>query len=206
MNAPMPTLRTFHGEAIAAHLPDLARLRITVFRDWPYLYDGDAGYEAGYLQTYPRSWRSIAVLAFDGDRVVGASTGLPLADESATLRAPFEAAGLDVERVFYCGESVLLSAYRGRGLGHRFFEEREAHARALGGFEWTAFCAVERPGDDPRRPAFHRGNEAFWHKRGYRPRPGLQVSLRWREVGGDEGLDEQPQTLGGWLRPLERNR
>jgi hypothetical protein len=32
------------GELEAA-LDDLARLRIAVFADWPYLYEGDAAYE-----------------------------------------------------------------------------------------------------------------------------------------------------------------
>ncbi|RDZ27864.1 GNAT family N-acetyltransferase [Lysobacter silvisoli] len=202
MNASAIEVRCYSGAAIAPYLDDLARLRIEVFRDWPYLYDGDAAYEAQYLATYLRSWRSVAVLAFDGAQVVGASTGLPLADESDAFLAPFADSGLDPERVFYCGESVLLPAYRGRGLGHRFFDERHAHARALQGYHWTAFCAVERDAKDPRRPPFQRSNEDFWRKRGYQPRPELRASLPWREVGRGEA----EHTLGFWLRPLERQR
>ena len=39
------TTRVLTGDDLAAALPDVARLRIDVFRDWPYLYDGDADYE-----------------------------------------------------------------------------------------------------------------------------------------------------------------
>ena len=116
--------------------------------------------------------------AFAGDVVVGASTGIPLADDSPAFRAPFEARGMDVARVFYCGESVLLPAYRGHGLGHGFFDQREAHARALGRFDWTAFCAVDRDPDDPRLPAGYRPNDAFWHGRGYLRQPGMAMRLR----------------------------
>ena len=35
-------LKPLTGEALSAALPGLAKLRITVFRAWPYLYDGDA--------------------------------------------------------------------------------------------------------------------------------------------------------------------
>src|SRR5690606_40200105 len=63
--------------------------------------------------------------------------------------------------------SVLLPAYRGRQLGHRFFDERETHARSLGGFEATVFPVVERSPDDPRRPPFGRSHESFWQRRGY---------------------------------------
>lgn len=196
----LPDVRVVSGSAIAPHVDDLARLRIEVFRQWPYLYDGDAGYEADYLQVYLDSPFSIAVLVLDGGRVVGASTGLPLADAGEAFRTPFDQASIDPQEVFYCGESVLLPRYRGRGFGHRFFEQREAHARSLGGFAWTAFCAVERSDDDPRRPPFHRQNDAFWRRRGYTPHPRLSMQLPWREVGGGE----VGHTLRYWLRPLER--
>jgi GNAT superfamily N-acetyltransferase len=194
------TVRTLVGGAIAPHVDAIASLRLRVLREWPYLHEGDAAHEADGLRIYSGSWRSLAVLAMDGEQVVGASTGLPLADGPDAVRAPFAAAGLDPERVFYCGGSVLFPAYRGRGLGHRFFDERESHARALGGFDWTAFVAVERPASHPARPPFARGHEAFWLKRGYHRREALQVPLSWNEAGaGMVG-----HTLAAWLRPLER--
>jgi len=101
-------VQTFSGDAVAPHLDAVAALRIAVFRDWPYLYDGDAAYEAKYLATYARSPRSLFVLAFDGGRVVGASTAIPLADETDAFRAPFLERGIEPERVYYFGESVLL--------------------------------------------------------------------------------------------------
>ena len=78
----------------------------------------------------------------------------------------------------------------------RSFDRREAHARALGRFRWTAFCAVDRSPDDPRRPAGYRSNDAFWHTRGYARLPGLTVTLPWDEVG--RGLVDHGLTF--WLR------
>ena len=40
-------IETLQGRAL---LPVPARLRITVFRDFPYLYEGDDAYEAGHLR------------------------------------------------------------------------------------------------------------------------------------------------------------
>lgn len=197
----LPTITALHGPGIVPFLDEVARLRIAVFRDWPYLYEGDPDYERGYLAAYARSPDSVFVLARDGDMVVGASTGLPLLEDAPTFRQPFLDAGLDPAPVFYFGESVLLPAYRGRGLGHAFFDAREAHARRLGRFASTAFCAVDRDHDDPRCPPGHRGNEAFWHKRGYRRRPGLSMRLRWEEIGGGE----REHALTFWTRALERS-
>jgi GNAT superfamily N-acetyltransferase len=193
-------IRRVAGIGIQPYLDAVAALRIVVFRDWPYLYDGDRAYEREYLDAYARSADSVFVLAFDDDAVIGASTGLPLADDSAEFHAPFEAQGLGTDRVFYFGESVLLPAYRGQGIGHAFFDHREAHARTLGRFDLTAFCAVERDVDDPRCPSGHRGNEVFWTRRGYVRQPEMRMHLRWNEI--DRGEVEHALTF--WTRTLEQ--
>ncbi len=191
---------TCTGENVAPYLRDLARLRTEVFRDYPYLYEGSPGYESHYLKAYARSPRSVFVLALDGEAVVGASTGIPLLDDQPAFREPFREKGYELDEVFYFGESVLLRDYRGQGIGHRFFDEREAHARRLGGFRLTAFCAVERAEDDPRRPADYRPNDAFWNKRGYRRQDDLFCRLEWKELGDTA---PSPHLLRFWLRPLE---
>ena len=116
----MLRLERLSGDKLNHFIPELAQLRIQVFRDWPYLYDGDLAYEEKYLQTYIEAPDSVIVLAFDGDKVVGASTGIPLQHETDEVKAPFIAAGYDVSKIFYCGESVLLSEYRGQGAGVAF--------------------------------------------------------------------------------------
>ncbi len=199
MTTPAPLdVRRFSGDAMRPFLDDVARLRMTVFRDWPYLYAGDLDYERDYLAAYAKSPRSVFVLAFDGDRVIGASTGIPLAEDAPAFQQPFREHGFDIERVFYLGESVLLHDYRGRGLGHAFFDQREDHARGLGSFALTAFAAVDRDADDPRRPQGHRGNEVFWGKRGYQRQPGMIMHLGWNEL--ERG--EVDHALTFWTRAL----
>ena len=197
----MSTLRVrrFTGGAITPFLPALASLRITVFREWPYLYDGDADYEREYLQTYSRSPESLFVLATDADQVIGAATGVPLADETAECQRPFVASGLDPRRIFYFGESVLLPAYRGRGLGVRFFAEREGYASALGRFTHTSFCAVQRPLDHPRRPPDYVPLDAFWARRGYARHPELATTYAWKDL--DEGAPS-PKPMTFWMKRL----
>jgi GNAT superfamily N-acetyltransferase len=192
------TVRTLTGAALDTALEDVAALRIAVFRDWPYLYDGDLDYERRYLAAYRDSPGAILVGAFDGARLVGASTGTPMEDHAGDFGTAFAATGLPLDRVFYCAESVLLPEYRGRGLGHRFFDEREAHARRLGRSH-VAFCSVKRPDDHPMRPADARGNDAFWHKRGYAPLPGIVAEFRWKDLGQPE---ETAKPLQFWMRAL----
>ncbi|QXT41127.1 GNAT family N-acetyltransferase [Gymnodinialimonas ceratoperidinii] len=182
--------------ALAAALPDLAQLRIAVFEAFPYLYQGDAAYESQYLRSYGDTPGAILVAAKDGARIVGAATGMPLAahGDASQIDGPMPRP----EDVFYCAESVLLPQYRGQGLGHRFFDLREAHARTAG-FRRSAFCAVIRPEDHPARPADYRPLDPFWRARGYEPLPGVTAQFHWVDVGATQ---ETPKTLQFWMKPL----
>lgn len=196
-------LETVTGGALLPWLPALARLRIAVFREFPYLYDGDAAYEQKYLARYAGTRGAAVVLALAGGDCaggdcVGAATCLPLAEEKANVRAPFEAAGWPIGRVCYFGESVLLAGHRGRGIGVEFFAAREAHAAALG-LDLCAFCAVIRPQDHPLRPPGYVGLDAFWQKRGYTPRPDLVCTMAWQDLDQAEETEKQ---LSFWARSL----
>lgn len=192
-------LRSLKGEGIAGILADLARLRIAVFRDWPYLYDGSLEYEQAYLAKFARAGGAVCVVAYDGDAIVGASTGAPMIEEAREFVLPFRRAGHDLTEIFYCGESVLLKEYRGQGIGHRFFDLREAHARALGGFAHSAFCRVVRSADHPLMPANYVPLDAFWRKRGYVPAPGLVASYRWKDL---DQAEETSHPMQFWMKAL----
>ena len=192
-------VRALTGDDIKGVLPDLARLRIAVFRDWPYLYDGTLAYEEEYLAKFAKAKGAVCVIARDGDLVVGASTGAPMVEHADEFGEPFRKAGYDLSKIFYCGESVLLKSHRGHGLGHKFFEFREAQAHALGGFTHSTFCRVVRPDDHPLKPAYYIPLDRFWEKRGYAPVPGLTATYDWKDV---DQQDETTHTMQFWMKTL----
>ncbi|MFN4155361.1 MAG: GNAT family N-acetyltransferase [Paracoccaceae bacterium] len=191
-------VRALQGAELEDQLDAVAGLRIAVFRDWPYLYDGTLDYERDYLQTYRDSPHALLVGAFAGDRLIGASTSTPMEDHAAEFAAPLGALGLPLDAILYGAESVLLPEYRGLGLGHRFFDLREDHARALGRCH-VAFCSVQRPNDHPMRPETHRSNESFWLGRGYAPVPGVIAEFSWLDLGD---TSESKKPLQFWMRTL----
>lgn len=195
----MLTFQRLSGPALNQYIDELAQLRMQVFRDFPYLYDGDLAYEARYLKTYIEAPDSVIVLAFDGDKVVGASTGVPLRHEMDEVKQPFLDAGLNIDEIFYCGESVLLSEYRGQGAGVAFFNHREAHAESLEGIKYSCFCAVQRPDNHPARPADYQPLDQFWRNRGYKKRSELATHFSWKEVGESE---ESLKPMTFWMKPL----
>lgn len=191
-------MRRLSRQEAQAAFDDLARLRIEVFRDFPYLYEGDLDYERRYLAACMQSPGAVVVGALDGGRLVGAATASPLSDHFEQFAAPFSARGLDPAEFFYFGESVLEKAYRGRGVGVRFFEEREKAAREAG-FSRCVFCAVVRPKDHPARPRGYQPLDGFWTKRGYARIEGLSTGFPWRDVGERE---ETVKPMEFWTRRL----
>jgi GNAT superfamily N-acetyltransferase len=191
--------QTFEGPDITTVFEPLAMLRMAVFRDFPYLYEGTLEYELDYLKTYAASERALMFAAYDGEKMVGATTCIPLSDETEEVQAPFLAAGIPLSEVFYFGESILLQAYRGLGIGHRFFDSRESHASKFGTYRLTCFCAVDRPADHPLRPAAYRPLDDFWAKRGYQKEPALTTCFSWPDLGEHHS---SPKTMVYWIRPL----
>ncbi len=191
--------RSYSGKSIYPYIKDLAKLRMEIFRDFPYLYQGSQAYEENYLSIYLRSEEAIIVIVKDGERVVGASSGLPLSMETDEVLEPFHGTSIRPEEVFYFGESLLMKPYRGKGLGHVFFDERERHARALKRFHYTAFFAVQRPGNHPLRPNNYKPLDTFWRKRGYNQRPDMISYYSWQDIGQST---ETKKPMMFWIKRL----
>jgi GNAT superfamily N-acetyltransferase len=188
----------FTGPGLASQIAPLSALRIAVFREWPYLYDGTMDSEQGFMQGFAATQGAGIAIAFDGHEAVGASTCLPMTAEDDHVKAPFLAAGLDPARFCYFGESVLLARYRGQGIGVKFFALREAHACAMPGVTTATFCAVQRPSLHPLRPANTVPLDNFWRKRGYLPTD-LTCNMQWKQVDSSEKV---PNTLRFWMKSL----
>jgi GNAT superfamily N-acetyltransferase len=193
-----PDIRSLEGEDLAAALDALARLRIEVFRDYPYLYDGEPSYERSYLEIFAAGRDSVIIAALDGDAIVGCATGSALSTAHPPFLDALRSSGADPDGAFYFGESVLSPAYRGRGLGHAFFDRREAHARRLG-YTTACFCAVIRDDDHPLRPPAYRGLEPFWRRRGYLPVDGAVAHFEWKDIDQPESCQKPMQF---WSRRL----
>ncbi len=193
-------VKSVTGEDIIGILPDLARLRICVFRDWPYLYDGTLDYEEKYLNTFAAAKGAVVICAYDGNAMVGASTAAPMIEHADEFGEPFKKAGYDLTKIFYCGESVLLKSHRGYGLGHAFFDGREAQARKLSGFTHSTFCRVVRPDDHPLKPADYAALDPFWNKRGYIPVDGIVATYDWKDIDQSAETSHEMQF---WMKELK---
>lgn len=191
--------KKYIGAEIEQILAPLSQLRIAVFRDFPYLYEGSFEYEMEYLQVYVNAPEAMVFTVWDKEQLVGACTCIPLSDESPEVQEPFIQQQIPIERVFYFGESLLLKAYRGQGIGHLFFDEREQHAQSFG-FQEAYFCAVIRPENHELKPTDYYPNDVFWSKRKYTKQPELVCSMSWLDLNEKE---ETSKDLVFWKKSLK---
>jgi len=188
---------SYSGQEILKVIDELAKLRIEVFREYPYLYEGDVDYEKKYLQVYVQSENSRIWILKKDNEIVGATTCIPLRDESKEFQEDFIEQKIDVNKVFYFGESIIKKDYRGSKVGPKLFELREEHAKeVLPDLKITCFAAVER-GDHPSKPKEYRPLDQFWKRLGYQKNSKMKVDYPWKDIGEEE---ESYKTLYYWMK------
>ncbi len=186
------------GNELAPYLNDLADLRLKVFYEFPYLYDGNLSYEMQYLTTYSRSSNSRVMLIYDGKKLIGATTSIPLKEEELTIQNPFIKQGLNPADYFYLGEALLLPEYRGQRIYRLFFTFRE-NAGKEQGYKKTVFMAVIRPEYHPRRPVNYQPLDVIWTHFGYHCISGLQIYYSWKDT---DNAVETEKALSVWEKDL----
>lgn len=192
-------IQTFTGEELFQYIEALAALEIEVFKSYPYLYDVSLEYEKEYLTTtYAESEQSAVAIAFDGKKVVGASTCIPMIEAEDGVRKPFIQSSYPLEKVLYLGESVLQESYRAKGIGVAFFEHRENHARQLN-MKYTAFCSIIRPENHPLKPKKYKSLDKFWINRGYHIEPRMKATMVWKDVQQSSATKKE---LVFWVKKL----
>ncbi|HEY2811395.1 MAG TPA: hypothetical protein VGJ00_08420 [Rhabdochlamydiaceae bacterium] len=191
---------SFTEQNIADLIPEIAKLRIEVFPEYPFLYIGDYEYEKRYLKKFLTMKNAIVVCAFDNDVLIGISTGYPFIYEAQNLQELFRSAHRNPEEYFCFGESVLRKTYRGLGIGKQFFDHREVHVQKLNRYKHICFYTVLRPLHDPKRPPDYRALSPFWNSRGFVEHPELIGTVSYQEIGE---TDETPKKMVFWIKDLQ---
>lgn len=192
------TTRTLTGPTVTDHLDDLASLRLEIFAEFPYLYQGRREDEIAYLSGYGKTPGAIVILAEAEGKVIGAATGMPLIHEDAALRDPIAAAGLPLESLYYVGELLFYPAWRGAGMGLQLLAKMEEEIATLGGYDHIICATVERPDDHPARPTDHIPITRFLAHTGFSRIEGAITGFTWLEPDGIKR--DHPMLL--WIKPL----
>ena len=192
-------VRSFTGSGLKPYIHSIAKLRMEVFRDYPYFEEPDLEKEVQYLRKVFVHKESIGVLIFDNTTLVGVSLGYPLAIEEAAITLFFKEADKEIDSYFFFGDSALLKHYRGRGIGHHFFDAREAHIAHHKKYKHICFCVPDCKDPDPKKPKDFISLHDFWRKRGYIHHPEMKCYPIWKELEENSPTKKQ---LSFWIKDL----
>lgn len=192
-------ITTLRGKEIIPYIHKIAELRITIFHAYPYLYEGDMTYEEQYLLMYSQTEDAMLIIFEDNHAVVGAITGLPLAESMEEIKELFSEKNIPSERVFYLGEIVLLPEYRNRNIGYMMYQHFEQAVKEVGRYEKIALCEVVRSENDSRRPLDYKSLSSFWKRQEYVKHSDLIAYFSWKEIGA---VEETKHPMVFWIKEL----
>ncbi|MFZ4545297.1 MAG: GNAT family N-acetyltransferase [Saprospiraceae bacterium] len=180
------------------YISDLAQLRISIFAEFPYLYNGNMDYEKSYLEKFLQSPDSIICLVLDGIKVIGACTAIPLLHEHKDLQNPFIVQKEDMSPYFYLSEMLILPDNRKLGLGNQMMTVCISHASSLA-YPYLCLCTVIRAEDHPRRPLNYHSADLFFQKHGFEKMKNYICTFSWQDW--DE-IQESDKSMQVWRKTL----
>lgn len=172
------------GPAVEASLEALAALRIDIFREYPYLYDGIRDDELKYLRHYMETPHAFVIAVNDSDSMIGAATGTPLCYEPEDIIYRFAGTSYPVTETFYVGELLFYPAYRNGGLGLRLLEKIEEYVCTLGTYRYLTCATVVRPDNHTQCPEIYVPINRFLARSGFNKLSDVTTSFAWREIDG----------------------
>ncbi|NTV49196.1 MAG: GNAT family N-acetyltransferase [Geobacteraceae bacterium] len=187
------------GSAVDDCLNDIASLRIEIFREFPYLYDGRREDELHYLKLYSVTPDSFVIIVKEGEKVAGAATGMPLRHETTELVEPFNGTSYPVDEIFYVGELLFYPEHRNRGMGMQVVRMVEEHVRSYSTYRYLTCATVVRPDNHPLRPSDYIPIDRFLAHTGFNLLPGITMSFTWLETDGVR----RSHPMNFWIKELQ---
>jgi len=189
-------MRIIRGQEIENHIDQLGRFRIEIFREYPYLYDGDLDYERAYLNRYSRDTESFLLVIHDRLGFVGICTGMPLSGEDPDFRNAF--VGESINEIYYIGEVMLRKDARGKKMGSKLFSTALSLIDSKK-YKRVSLCTVDRGSNHPQCPESYCSPDYLWKKYGFEKSAHLVAFLSWKDIGQ---TTETKKTMNIWFKEL----
>jgi GNAT superfamily N-acetyltransferase len=193
------TYKTLKGNDITPYASDINTICAKVYREYPYLYEAEMDDYTYYLGLYGKSANSIIVFAFDGTKVIGMATGIPLTEYRSHYVQPFAQNKYDINKIFYVGELVLFKEYRGQGIGKQLYMTLEDSAKHTNKYNLIAFSQIDESFVKQPQPDDYKQIDGFWTKLGFVKHPELSYDASWKVIGD---IDYSKHPMYFWTKQL----
>ena len=187
-------IEIFGGEKIKDVIDELGNFRITIFKEYLYLYDGNLDYERKYLSRYGNISDSILLLVRDKEGILGAATGIPLVNDEPEFTEPFKDKNLD--EIFYIGELMIRKDNRSKGIGTLLLKNM-LDLIDKNQFKTVCLYTVDRGNNHPLKPDFYQSPDSLWRKFGFEKHSSHIVYFSWRDLGN---VVETEKPMNVWIK------
>jgi hypothetical protein len=157
------------GKEIEPYIDQLVDLHVAVFREPPYYCEWTLEEYVPFIEMYAKSEEGLACMLFEGKRLIGAATGMPLKEMPELWLKSFKG---PTDRTYYLGEELILEKYRNRHLGKELFEQFEKSIPRS--YDTLAFLRL----DDPSEISL---NEIL-RSRGCVENKEIELSFPWKDI------------------------
>ncbi len=196
-------IKLFKGKDIEPFLDEIGSLRVKVFREFPYLYDGDLETERKYIAEYAKSDKSVLIAAFVDKQIIGFVTGTALDSGLEIIRTAYElfnSRSLIANNYYYIGEIIILEEYRSFSLSLELIKQIGTFAKNSG-YTSLCFLTVIREAGHPLKPAHYRSTAKLWEF--YKAKKmNMSVDYEWKTLINSSESMMQTNKLEFWERSL----
>ncbi|HLC06649.1 MAG TPA: GNAT family N-acetyltransferase [Candidatus Babeliales bacterium] len=198
------SIKVLTQDELKTLLPFVAQLRVNIFRNYPYLYDGNIAEEMDNLEKYAQHNNSALAIAYYNENPVGFLCGSDLIHYSVhfenSVADLFKGVDLNIENYYYCADIIILPEHRGKYLAPQLFDAIENYAQQKG---YTACCFItEHHENHPLKPRDHKSLVPLWNSLNYK-KSALITYASWQthQVDGTIKLEQHPLIF--WLKNLK---
>lgn len=190
------------SECTEQEIDQMADMRITYFREFPYLYEGSKEYELHYLNQYKqKAVDAYLVQAFDQDKLVGILTGCAFKSDIEVIRDGaqlFAQKELWVDNYYYIGEAIIIPEYQGRKILPQLIFKLGKTIRKLNKYQSLCFLTVIRKDDDSRKPVDYHSSDQLWLKLGCQ-KTDITCSFEWPTIMSDNSVQNILNEVQFWI-------
>ncbi len=185
------------GQETTRYISDLATLRISYFREYPYFYQVNPSAEKEYLETYSISPNTLFVVA--GEESIGILTGCPLTESAEHYQRPFIDNNRDLDKVFCLGEFVFQNGYENEIIQKKMYKQLEEQIQKEQIYNQILVYELVQLENEFAPPGYV-SIEEFWNKMGFIKQDDLTFSIPWEDSRTNRVVDH---SLVAWLKNIE---
>lgn len=189
-------IRAYHGDELLKWVNIIAEMRISEFRNFPYLYAGNIEIEKKYLTSYTQDIKSAVIIASYQDKIAGILTGMPLTshlDPVNGAKELFIKNGLNPLEYYYCGEFIVKPEFRNQGIAKMLYIKQVEYAKKQ---RFKKFCLMTV--DRSKKPPSYFDTELLWKKLGF-IKTDMKVKLSWPTINENQSIEDREHVLTFWI-------